>query len=79
MNFLSTAKNKTQEKTNGRKKILKQIDEILANPWKIDIQELHEASMHEPNKIKRDLYDALYNYVLKKRQVDVMNQDDFII
>ena len=61
------------------KTILKQVDELLANPWKIDIQELHNALMHEPNKIKRDLYDALYHYVLQQRQVDVINQDDFII
>lgn len=61
------------------KKILNQVDDLVADPWKFDIQELFEASMHEPNNIKRDLYDALYHYVLQQRQVDVINQDDFII
>ena len=48
------------------KKVLKPIDEMLADPWQIDIQELFEASVNEPDEIKRNLYDSLYTYVLQK-------------
>ncbi len=34
------------------KKVLKPIDEMLAAPWQVDIQELFEASVNEPD-VKR--------------------------
>ena len=34
------------------KKVLKPINEILADPWQVDIQELFEASVNEPDEIK---------------------------
>ena len=48
------------------KKVLKPIDEMLADPWQVDIQELLEASVNEPDEIKRNFYDSLYTYVLQK-------------
>ena len=50
------------------KKVLKPIDEMLADPWQVDIQELFEASVNEPDEIKKNLYDSLYTYVLKKNK-----------
>ena len=41
------------------KKVLKPIDEMLADPWQIDIQELFEASVNEPDEIKRNFYESL--------------------
>lgn len=41
------------------KKVLKPIDEMLADPWQVDIQELFEAFVNEPDEIKRNLYDSL--------------------
>ncbi|ERO39993.1 hypothetical protein NAB1_2848 [Lactiplantibacillus plantarum] len=35
------------------KKILKPIDEMLADPWQVDIQELFETSVNEPDEIKK--------------------------
>ena len=61
------------------KKVLKPIDEMLADPWQVDIQELFEASVNEPDKIKRNLYDSLYTYILQKRQEDIINRPDFVI
>ncbi|MDM5047836.1 MULTISPECIES: hypothetical protein [Lactobacillaceae] len=61
------------------KKILKPIDEMLADPWQVDIQELFEASGNEPDEIKRNLYDSLYTYILQKRQEDIINRPDFVI
>jgi hypothetical protein len=47
------------------KKVLKPIDEMLADPWQVDIQELFEASVNEPDEIKKNLYDSLYTYILQ--------------
>ena len=52
------------------KKVLKPIDEMLADPWQVDIQELFEAFVNEPGEIKGNLYDSLDTYILQKRQED---------
>ena len=49
------------------KKVLKPINEMLADPGQVDIQELFEASVNEPDEIKRNLYDSLYTYILQKK------------
>ena len=61
------------------KKVLKPIDEMLADPWQVDIQELFEASVNEPDEIKKNLYDSLYTYIFQKRQEDIINRPGFVI
>ncbi|WP_436646705.1 hypothetical protein [Lactiplantibacillus plantarum] len=61
------------------KKVLKPIDEMFADPWQVDIQELFEASVNEPDEIKKNLYDSLYTYILQKRQEDIINRPGFVI
>ncbi|MFR0555361.1 hypothetical protein ACLUXD_12065 [Loigolactobacillus coryniformis subsp. coryniformis] len=61
------------------KKVLKPIDEMLVDPWQVDIQELFEASVNEPDEIKRNFYESLYTYVLQKRQEDIISRPGFII
>ena len=61
------------------KKVLKPIDEMLADPWQVDIQELFEASVNEPDEIKKNLYDSLYTYILQKRQENIINRPSFVI
>ena len=61
------------------KKVLKPIDEMLANTWQVDIQELFEAFVNEPGEIKRNLYDSLYTYILQKRQENIINRPSFVI
>ena len=61
------------------KKVLKPIDEMLADPWQVDIQELFEASVNEPDEIKKNLYDSLYTYSLQKRQEDIISRPGFVI
>ncbi|MCP8852745.1 hypothetical protein [Latilactobacillus sakei] len=63
----------------AEKKVLKPIDEMLADPWQVDIQELFEASVNEPDAIKKNLYDSLYTYILQKRQEDIINRAGFVI
>jgi len=48
------------------RKMLKQIDELLVDPWQVDIKELFDAFINEPDEIKKNLYNALYTYVLQK-------------
>ena len=61
------------------KKVLKPIDEMLADPWQVDIQKLLEASVNKPDEIKKNLYDSLYTYILQKRQEDIINRPSFVI
>ncbi|MCS8571663.1 hypothetical protein EFD96_08870 [Pediococcus pentosaceus] len=61
------------------KKVLKPIDEMLADPGQVDIQELFEAFVNEPDEIKRNLYDSLDTYILQKRQEDIINRPGFAI
>ena len=63
----------------NEKKVLKPIDEMLADPWQVDIQELFEASVNEPDEIKKNLYDSLYTYILQKRQENIINRPSFVI
>jgi hypothetical protein len=75
---INTRKNMSEMQMD-RQKVLKQIDELLADPWKVDIKELFDAFVDEPDEIKQNLYNALYTYVLQKRQMDVINEDKFTI
>ncbi|WP_164511417.1 hypothetical protein [Levilactobacillus mulengensis] len=61
------------------KKVLNPIDEMLVDPWQVDIQELFEAFVNEPDEIKQNLYNSLYTYVLQKRQEDIINRPGFVI
>ncbi len=61
------------------KKVLKPIDERLVDPWQVDIQELFEAFVNEPDEIKQNLYNSLYTYILQKRQEDIINRPGFVI
>jgi hypothetical protein len=75
---INTRKNMSEMQMD-RQKVLKQIDELLADPWKVDIKELFDAFVDEPDEIKQNLYNALYTYVLQKRQMDVISEDKFTI
>ena len=61
------------------KKVLKPIDEMLVDPWQVDIQELFEVFVNEPDEIKQNLYNPLYTYILQKRQEDIINRPGFVI
>ena len=61
------------------KKVLKPIDEMLVDPWQVDIQELFEAFLNESDEIKKSLYNSLYTYILQKRQEDIINRPGFVI
>lgn len=63
----------------GRKESIKPNWWNAFDPWQVDIQELFEASVNEPDEIKKNLYDSLYTYILQKRQEDIINRPGFVI
>ena len=55
------------------------IEQLLADPWTIDIEELWEQIAHNSDPDKRKLFDALHTYVLNKRQEEIINEKHFVI
>ncbi|WP_273712223.1 hypothetical protein [Leuconostoc mesenteroides] len=51
-----------------------QIEQLLADPWAVDIQAIWEQALHNPDPDKRKLFDALHTYVLDKRQEEIINE-----
>lgn len=56
-----------------------QIEQLLADPWAVDIQAIWEQALHNPDPDKRELFDALHTYVLDKRQEEIINEKKFVI
>lgn len=56
-----------------------QIEQLLADPWAVDIQAIWEQALHNPDPDKRKLFDALHTYVLDKRQEEIINEKKFAI
>lgn len=55
------------------------IEQLLADPWAVDIQALWEqaAQNRDPDKCK--LFDAFHTYLLDKRQEQIINEKHFVI
>lgn len=56
-----------------------QIEQLLADPWAVDIQAIWEQALHNSDSDKRKLFDALHTYVLDKRQEEIINEKEFVI
>lgn len=61
-----------------REKIVAQVEKLLSDPWKIDLQELMEKFENTTDPERVRLYHALYTYVLDKRQDDLLKRDYFV-
>ena len=55
------------------------IDQLLADPWAINIQKIWEQAAHNQDPDKRKLFDALHTYLLDKRQEKIINEKHFVI
>ena len=55
------------------------IDQLLADPWAVAIQDIWKQAAHNPDPDKRKLFDALHTYVLDKRQERIINEKHFVI
>lgn len=60
-------------------KVVGEIAQLLADPWAVDIEELWQQAADNLDPDKRKLFDALYTYVLDKRQEDIINEKHFVI
>ena len=46
-------------------KEVEKIEQLLADPWAINIQKIWEQAAHNPDPDKRKLFDALHTYLLE--------------
>ena len=60
-------------------KEIETIDQLLADPWAINIQKIWEQAAHNQDSDKRKLFDALHTYLLDKRQEQIINEKHFVI
>lgn len=60
-------------------KEVEKIEQLLADPWAVDIEELWQQAADNPDPDKRKLFDALHTYVLNKRQEEIINEKHFVI
>lgn len=60
-------------------KEIETIDQLLADPWAVNIQDIWEQTAHNPDPDKRKLFDALHTYLLDKRQEQIINEKHFVI
>ncbi len=60
-------------------KEVEKIEQLLADPWTVDIQGIWEQAARNPDPDKRKLFDALHTYLLDKRQEQIINEKHFVI
>ncbi|WP_421501729.1 hypothetical protein [Lactiplantibacillus plantarum] len=60
-------------------KEVEKIEQLLADPWAINIQKIWEQAAHNQDPDKRKLFDALHTYLLDKRQEQIVNEKHFVI
>ncbi|MCC3164426.1 hypothetical protein E5289_15045 [Lactiplantibacillus pentosus] len=49
-------------------KEIETIDQLLADSWAVNIQDIWEQAAYNPDPDKRKLFDALHTYLLDKHQ-----------
>ena len=64
---------------NQTKQRSRKIEQLLADPWAVDIQGIWEQAAHNPDPDKRKLFDALHTYLLDKHQEQIINEKHFVI
>ncbi len=60
-------------------KKVEKIEQLLAAPWAVNIEELWQQTAHNPDPGKRKLFDALHTYLLDKRQEQSINEKHFVV
>lgn len=60
-------------------KEVEKIEQLLADPWAVDIEELWQQAANNPDPDKRQLFDALHTYLIDKRQEQIINEKHFVI
>jgi len=60
-------------------KEVEKIEQLLADPWAVDIEELWQQAVHNPDPDKHQLFDALHTYLIDKRQEQIINEKHFVV
>lgn len=60
-------------------KTAEKIEQLLADPRAVDIEELWKQAADNPDPDKRKLFDALHTYLIDKRQEQIINEKHFVI
>ncbi|MEN3242932.1 hypothetical protein [Fructilactobacillus sanfranciscensis] len=60
-------------------KEVEKIEQLLADPGAVDIQDIWEQAAHNPDPDKRKLFDEVHTYLLDKRQEKIINEKHFVI
>lgn len=60
-------------------KISNELQQLLTQVEQLDTQELWEQALHNPDPDKRQVFEALFTYVLDKRQDELTKQNEFVV
>lgn len=60
-------------------KEVEKIEQLLTDPWTVNIQDIWEQAAYNPDPDKCKLFDALHTYLLDKRQEQIINDKHFVI
>ncbi|TBX35964.1 hypothetical protein EUZ87_16225 [Lactiplantibacillus paraplantarum] len=60
-------------------KEIETIEQLLADPWAVNILDIWEQAAYNPDPDKRKLFDALHTYLLDKHQEQIINDKHFVI
>lgn len=60
-------------------KISNELQQLLTQVEQLDTQELWEQAWHNPDPDKRQVFEALFTYVLDKRQAELIKQNEFVV
>lgn len=59
-------------------KEVEKIEQLLADPWAVDIKEIWQQAADNRDPDKRQLFDALHTYLIDKRQEQIINEKHFV-
>lgn len=56
-----------------------ELQQLLTQVEQLNTQELWEQALHNPDPDKRQVFEALFTYVLDKRQAELIKQNEFVV
>jgi len=60
-------------------KISNELQQLLTQVEQLNTEELWEQALHNPDPDKRQVFEALFTYVLDKRQAELIKQNEFVV
>lgn len=58
--------------------IKENLNQLLKQAEQMDLKELEDLALNEPDKDKQEVLNMLFTYVLDKRQKEIINRQEFI-